>query len=79
LPEILDRLKDIEAALPGAVDEFKKTYPNGRFSFSLHIDITSDENAKTPVTVSNQVSTDKTTDTKTADGKKDAPAPAPKK
>lgn len=55
LPEILDRLKEIEIALPGALEEFKKLYPNGQFAFSLHIDITSDKDAKTPATVSNRV------------------------
>ncbi len=55
LPEILDRLKEIEAALPGALDEFKKLYPNGQFAFSLHIDIVSDKDAQKPATVSNRV------------------------
>lgn len=55
LPAILERLKDIELALPGAIEEFKKQYPAGDFSFSLHIDIVSDRNAKNPVTVNNQV------------------------
>lgn len=55
LPEILDRLKEIEVALPGALEEFKKLYPNGQLAFSLHIDITSDKDAKTPATVSNRV------------------------
>lgn len=63
LPEILDRLKEIEVALPGALEEFKKLYPNGQFAFSLHIDITSDKDAKTPATVSNRV--DGKTDGKT--------------
>lgn len=65
LPEILDRLKDIEVALPGALEEFKKLYPNGRLAFSLHIDITNDKDAKNPATVSNRVESP-------------APAPAPK-
>jgi hypothetical protein len=75
LPQILDRLKDIEAALPAAVGEFKKQYPDGEFSFSLHIDIVSDRNAKNPVTVTNQTTTEKADAAPTTTTPVEAPKP----
>ncbi len=42
LKDLLIILRQIEHDLPEAAKEFKKTYPNGRFKFSLDIDIDSD-------------------------------------
>ncbi|MBA3936390.1 MAG: PDZ domain-containing protein [Planctomycetes bacterium] len=58
LAEMLRQLKDIEEAMPAAVAEFKKQYPNGDFTISIKIDIVSDKTSKQPVEVGNQAGAD---------------------
>ena len=44
-------LKQLEADLPGMVDEFHSRYPQGEFDISIHIDILSDRTATHPTQV----------------------------
>ena len=44
-------LKQLEADLPGMVDEFHTRYPQGEFDISIHIDILSDRAATHPTQV----------------------------
>jgi len=44
-------LKQLEADLPGMVDEFHSRYPQGQFDISIHIDILSDRAAAHPTQV----------------------------
>lgn len=51
LAEVLQKLKDIEADLPRAAEQFKKVYPNGEFRIVISVEITSDKTAKDPLAI----------------------------
>lgn len=53
LDELVRQLKQLEDDLPKAAEAFKKQYPNGEFTVSIHLDITSDKTAKDPVKIGN--------------------------
>lgn len=53
LAEVLQQLKELEQALPAAVERFRRQYPNGEFKIKIDIDIQSDKGAKNPVDLLN--------------------------
>ncbi len=93
LDELVMTLKKIETDLPKAAEAFKKQYPNGEFSLTLNLTITSDKTAKDAIDLGKATqelkSNDKPTGVKdgtvkpvsaggpAAAGGKDAPKPAP--
>jgi hypothetical protein len=76
LDDIVTKLNELEKNLPKAAEAFKKVYPNGEFSITISITISSDKTAKNAVLLGNQG--DKKDDAKKdPDPAKDASAPKP--
>jgi membrane-associated protease RseP (regulator of RpoE activity) len=71
LDDIVTKLNDLEKNLPKAAEAFKKQYPNGEFSITISITISSDKNAKNAVQLGNQDGAKKD-DAKKDDAPKDA-------
>jgi len=51
LDHVVQELNDLKRDLPHAAEDFKKQYPNGVFTVSIDVNISSDTTAKNPLTI----------------------------
>ncbi len=80
LDNLVKELNDLQRDLPRASEAFRKLYPDGEFSIKMEIKITSDKNAKDPVTLGNGVDSSQGGAAEAAGGPGSctcAPAPGP--
>ena len=79
LDHVVQELNDLKHDLPHAAEDFKKQYPNGVFTVSIDVNISSDTTAKNPLTIGQTPKVDSTGATTTpAPEPTPAPAAAPK-